>query len=75
MAWRAVLGAFENDAVVCDVLDALAVNLDGTQAAPGAPGMFRVTTGTTRLRVSKIAGHAGRVLPAEGRIFARVGEE
>ena len=28
------MSAFENDAVVCDVLDGLAVNLDGTQAAP-----------------------------------------
>jgi hypothetical protein len=28
------VSAFEIDAVVCDVLDALAVNLDGTQAAP-----------------------------------------
>ena len=27
------VSAFENDAVVCDVLDALAVNLDGAQAA------------------------------------------
>ena len=28
------VSAFENDLVVCGVLDALAVNLDGTQAAP-----------------------------------------
>ena len=28
------VSAFENDSVVCDVLDALAANLDGTQAAP-----------------------------------------
>jgi integrase len=28
------VSAFQDDAVVCDVLDALAVNLDGTQAAP-----------------------------------------
>ena len=28
------VSAFENDSVVCDVLDALAVNLDRTQAAP-----------------------------------------
>ncbi len=38
MAWlekvSRPVSAFENEAVVCDVLDALAVNLDGAQAAP-----------------------------------------